>query len=53
MKSVSIGSANCGDRQGKFAEAEDLLRHALAVFQELKLEHEIKKAEELLEKCKL
>ena len=30
-----------------------LLRQALAVFQELKLAHEIKKAEELLEKCKL
>ena len=37
-------------RQGKSAEAESLLRQALAVFQELKLEHEIKKAEELLAK---
>jgi len=37
-------------QQGKFAEAENLLRQAVAVFQELKLEHEIKKAEELLEK---
>jgi len=35
-------------RQGKSAEAETLLRQALAVFQELKLEHEIKHAEELL-----
>lgn len=35
-------------RQGKPAGAETLLHQALAVFQELKLEHEIKKAEELL-----
>ncbi len=39
-------------RQGKSAEAEPLLRQALAVFQELKLAHEIKKAEELLAKVK-
>jgi len=39
-------------RQGKPAAAETLLRQALAVFQELKLEHEIKKAEELLAKAK-
>ena len=37
-------------RQGKPAAAETLLRQALAVFQELKLDHEIKKAEELLKK---
>ena len=36
--------------QGKSAEAERLLRQALAVFQELKLEHNIKKAEEWLVK---
>ena len=38
-------------RRVKATEAETLLRQALAVFQELKLEHEIKKAEELLARC--
>lgn len=33
-------------QQGKPAEAETLLRQALTVFQELKLDHEIKKAED-------
>ena len=37
-------------QQGKPAKAESLLRQALAVFQELKLEHEIIKAQELLTK---
>ncbi len=38
-------------RPGKSAEAEPLLRQAVAVFQELKLDHEIKKAEELLQRA--
>ena len=38
--------------QGKSAEAERLLRQALAVCQELKLEHEIKNAEELFANVK-
>ncbi len=42
--------ANALLRQSKPAETETLLRQALAVFQELKLAHEIKNAEELLAK---